>query len=1447
METIQQGIKLSVETPKAVGGGLAELIQQLERVDRYIARINAELNGMSAAGPARTKKELESVIKGLQAKGTGLGVKELAKGLGHDVDTVERYLARMGKAVKGYQSTMQTFRTAPTAAEAFAKFEAQQQRLVRKVSLGTMLTPTASTVAAAGPVTVAGGTVAASVQGQIPLLIPAAQVQASVVGTVTVPVAGGGGGGGGGKGSTKGSTKGATKGATKNTAAGSLIPVARQAGEFERVRTETEDALQEVIHQATATGEMVASTYDSVEGWLKTVRKTKTGRQPLDLFRERRKLEQASFAAGKAGLKDGDYFGLARLQEKQAAQLRAMVDPTLAGALGPERAAEVKRLLHAQADVLETQAKQSQARGRARLQAQVDKNFAQRKKDQSAELGLQRELEGKRVVRESRLLQARHGATDVYRSGYGPYYSEMAAVEQRRIDALESALRSNPLASRRQRLKTEAAIEDARSKMQEYGAKAPGLPPVIGPDGRALIPAKPGAAPPVMKPDPSPKPTGEWARLWSGLRSGFSPVGFAANLVKVTGWAAAVTALYKSFEVASYSAHRFLEVGLEQAKLTQVFKGVGGSVQQLTDDILQLASANGRNTDEAMGSAREWARLGLSRTKVGEAVGVSLAAANVAPGLTVEESTKHLSSLMHIYGLEVRDLNGVLGMLVGTSQRYNVTVEDLFQGLDRSAGVARQAGMSLAELQGILGATVGKTGQTGVVVGNTIKSVLVQFNNPEIQRFLRGYGVSTLTKEGAQKNASQVMREVFVRYQSLSDSQRQHLTMRVAGRMQAARFVGMMDSYVESQRLAIESQLRLNSAQEANAKILGTVKMQLTGVRAEWDRLIISQMNKKGPSLSSWGSGMSPGQSLEQAARLTKNVLRLSQRDDTTLGWTMKWGTALARSNLSGMGLLAAILNNAAETPLERSRGAFGNKVQEHAAAQSAYEMRAQLFETIGAALPGANRPEARQAMVDAAADEMGEKGERFKRAVAAGDQKEGRLLLHSAATEARGMAGKEMQAQVQALADRIVETQAVRDQLQGEVEQLKAAGGETDKLVAKRKELASVEKDLRDLQAGRNEGIAVLANQAGATDDQIERKAEYVALLKEEEQTLRTLEELSSQGGGDQMSVRIAAQATALETQLADLRRMEEQLRGRSSVDDQAAASQVQQQIVELEGQRSALTSPRSRALAEMYDARRIAQERAAVEGGSYGVGYTEGERLRAEEAGLQRELGGLRAKGPRLTENDAVRGKQMEIQLWRVQEQIQLRIVDLARQERQIRMDAQREFARGLMLAGPGEMLQRLHASELMRQRGGITPGQFFGLSPELRRQVYEGMGGEAGMMVRRERQQLGAGQTVEGQQAAGRAAAGRIREWGRTLEGFTASALDRAPAVALPLEVRARNAAEQIGAMATAAAEARQQLKGLGNDVKALRADLGRPGGVKRGSVMDMDTGGVGSSGW
>ncbi|MGN6642328.1 MAG: phage tail tape measure protein, partial [Verrucomicrobiota bacterium] len=369
---------------------------------------------------------------------------------------------------------------------------------------------------------------------------------------------------------------------------------------------------------------------------------------------------------------------------------------------------------------------------------------------------------------------------------------------------------------------------------------------------------------------------------------------FVKNTAKVTLWAASVGVLYKSLELATHSMTRVIEIGGQMARLDQVFRGVGGSTQQLTSDILHLAAVNGRSTQEALDSAIQWARLGLTRSQVNEAVRVSLMAANVAE-LSAADATEHLQAVMQNYQLQVGELRTVLGELNQISNTYNVTNAQMLDGISKTAAVAKQAGLPLSELMGLIGATVGATGQSGANIGNSIKTMITSLGNPELQAKLRGqFGFEASTGGEGLKSMSELLSDLYVKYQHLNEQQQASLRFQVAGKFQATRLAALLDNYVRAQTLAINAQLNLNSAETENTKIKDTLKSQLTGLASEWERFVAIQGNR------------GPVQVLTQMSAAMRNLLTLMNTSVGSTATTGIMGLLMAggmKSVLTGMNI----------------------------------------------------------------------------------------------------------------------------------------------------------------------------------------------------------------------------------------------------------------------------------------------------------------------------------------------------------------------------------------------------------------------------------------------------------------------------------------------------------------------------------------------------------------
>ncbi len=334
------------------------------------------------------------------------------------------------------------------------------------------------------------------------------------------------------------------------------------------------------------------------------------------------------------------------------------------------------------------------------------------------------------------------------------------------------------------------------------------------------------------------------------------------NVAHVTAWAASVGILYGSLTLVKRSLEENMAIGRQQAILSQIFKGNAAAAATLTEKVLSLAAANGQSAALAMESATEFARIFHTQADVLTATNAALMGVNVS-GMTVGQTTEFLSMMTQVYSLRASELGGVIGQLAYISQNYNATNQDMVRGMEASAEAAKEAGFSYTQTFGIIAGGVSATKQSGTAIGNTLKTLTTQMSNPEIQDKLRlGAGIEVQGIDGLREMPA-VLNDIFLGFQRMNESERRSFLFNVGGRQNATRLAGILDKFVEGQVKAINSQLNLNAAESENSKIMDTLKGQLGGLIAEWDRFLLLQ-------------GKIPMQGLQDIATGLKNILAIA-------------------------------------------------------------------------------------------------------------------------------------------------------------------------------------------------------------------------------------------------------------------------------------------------------------------------------------------------------------------------------------------------------------------------------------------------------------------------------------------------------------------------------------------------------------------------------------------
>lgn len=353
----------------------------------------------------------------------------------------------------------------------------------------------------------------------------------------------------------------------------------------------------------------------------------------------------------------------------------------------------------------------------------------------------------------------------------------------------------------------------------------------------------------------------------TGEATGYLTKNFLQNTLTVGVWAASVGALYGSMAILRAGMDAAVRYDRRFATLSVVFRGSAAEAAELRDEVLRLGVAYGQSGYEALEAATRFARLGLSKAQTLEAVRASLMAANVAE-MPVNAAADQLAAVMATFNLQAKDLVGVINKLNAISNTYNVTNKDMLNGLGRVGAIARQAGLGLEETMGMIAAITARTGRSGSEAGNAIKAIVVALSNPKLQRGLADqFQFSVTDKTGELKNMSDIMRELYLRYNELTAAEQSHLIQLTAGKMQASRLTALIDGYVDSQVNAIRSLTNLDSAEQENARIKESLIVQVQSLATAYERLVYN--------LSQSGGNAAIVSTLRELVMFLRNVLTL--------------------------------------------------------------------------------------------------------------------------------------------------------------------------------------------------------------------------------------------------------------------------------------------------------------------------------------------------------------------------------------------------------------------------------------------------------------------------------------------------------------------------------------------------------------------------------------------
>jgi TP901 family phage tail tape measure protein len=831
--------------------------------------------------------------------------------------------------------------------------------------------------------------------------------------------------------------------------------------------------------------------------------------------------------------------------------------------------------------------------------------------------------------------------------------------------------------------------------------------------------------PPIIPPPKLPKPTPSLPSFSQRAGTALAPMNMLGNAAKFMSWYVPAQVIMGSVAAMGVMARQYIEIAAQVQRLSQVFQssttsaqGHDNAVQSLANSLLGLASANGRASDEAIQAGIDWSRLGLTHKQVGEAARVSMMGANVAE-LTTAQTTKHLVSLMASYQFRVGELSGALGVLNNTSNTWNVTNKDLLEGLSRSSAIASQTGMGFLELQGIIGATVGRTGNSGAQIGNALKTVMVRLGTPDIQDMLKQTMDIDIAEKGeggvsTMRSTSAILSELFVKWQSLNDQMKRYVTTQIAGATQANRFAAIMDTYLIGQRLAIQGALNLNSAEQENVKILASQKAQLIGIRSEWDKTVNlvmthpNAMSKGLGSLLGWG-GDNANQNLVGMFSSIRTMSRLAnmhmEGGSKMSGLIMDAASVAIQAKLPWTkGLLEKtggfsprrILENITKTPGDKTIEEI-KRAQVHTEKGEAFRLQARQFTTVGDLLGqkgGMDRLKELRSMMSP---------DQFKeiQGLAAGGN------ISGAQSKLRAMSEKAKQDAVKELDTGKSITDARLADARARLATEDAAGGGTTESLKRQEEIY---KEILDL----NKQLNVIAVEGGEIFDSEAQRLERLKVLQGQLYTLSQQKTMFSSLGKIGNTNTLDAELAQLRMAEASLKAHLKQLKEDERFDTPKGGEEVAEVTQRLHGVQADIDArtPQARTRAQRMDDMDLMARVTRNQIEMAGTGDGEAAQLMAKIAEARRQAAdiGKTEEGIRSQYEAQVVLKDLLIQKSDMQ-------VKLSKELTNTMIEQKRIYGESILMASPADMVRKLMVKRMADANPNMGLGDFLSLDQRSR----------------------------------------------------------------------------------------------------------------------------------
>ena len=220
-----------------------------------------------------------------------------------------------------------------------------------------------------------------------------------------------------------------------------------------------------------------------------------------------------------------------------------------------------------------------------------------------------------------------------------------------------------------------------------------------------------------------------------------------------------------------------------EKNLTDINVVMGLSSKQLDKfgaGLFKVAKETGAGFAAASEAATEFARQGLSLEETLKRTNDALILTRLT-GMKAADSVKSLTAAMNTFKGEITDSTTLVSKFAAVDVKFAVSAEDFAQAIARSGQAARDAGVNIDQLIGLVTAAQERTARGGAVIGNSFKTIFTRVQRSSTLNELENLGIAVRDLQGNTLPAIKILESLAQKYETLNDAQRSYISQNVAG------------------------------------------------------------------------------------------------------------------------------------------------------------------------------------------------------------------------------------------------------------------------------------------------------------------------------------------------------------------------------------------------------------------------------------------------------------------------------------------------------------------------------------------------------------------------------------------------------------------------------------------------------------------------------------------